>query len=56
MPRYDSVTKTDRNQAIRDMAKNRPDLTLREIGQIFRKDDGKPLSAVGVWVIVNKGG
>lgn len=48
MPRYDSVRKTERNNALIECANNHPELTLKEIGKIFG------ISAVRVWAILKK--
>jgi DNA-directed RNA polymerase specialized sigma subunit len=34
--RYEAVTKTARNQAVRDYAKAHPEKSLKEIGEVFR--------------------
>ena len=46
--KYESNTKTARNQAVRDYRKAHPELSLREIGDIFK------ISKARVSVLVNK--
>ena len=35
MPKYDALRKTDRNEAVKKMHKDKPELSLQEIGDFF---------------------
>lgn len=35
MAKYDSITKRDRNNAVIEMRRNHPELSLAEIGKVF---------------------
>jgi len=56
MAKYDSITKRERNNKLKLFAEAHPELSLKEIGEVFIRDDGKPLSATRVWQIIKKGG
>ena len=51
--KYDTNTKTERNQAIIKTRKDNPRLSLEEIGEMFPVD-GKPLSPQRVAQIIDK--
>ena len=53
MPKYDKNTKRGRNEAIVNVRKNFPNLSLAEIGIMFG-DNGKPLSPQRVHQILHK--
>jgi len=48
MPKYDSNTKIERNKAIVEMVRRRPDFSLKEIGKIFG------ISGARIWLINKK--
>lgn len=47
MARYDSLRKLERNKALKEYAKNNPDLAMREVGQVFGISESR------VWRILN---
>jgi len=47
MARYDSLRKIKRNKTLKEYAKNNPDLSMKEIGQVFG------ISGSRVWRIIN---
>jgi DNA-directed RNA polymerase specialized sigma subunit len=47
MARYDGLRKIERNEALRKYAKAHPDLSLKEIGQVFN------ISGARVWRIIH---
>mgnify|MGYP001612873406 CR=1 FL=1 len=56
MSRYDGLRNLSRNQALREYAEAHPGLSGREIGLVFLKENGKPLSRQRVWAILKKEG
>ncbi len=46
MARYDSLRKLERNKLLRDYRDNHPELSLKEIGKVFR------ISQPRVWFIL----
>ena len=53
--KYESITKTKRNQQIIKYRKDNPQESFEEIGEVFIKDDGTPLSKQRVHQICKRG-
>jgi hypothetical protein len=45
--KYEANTKTARNQAVRDYAKAHPELSMKEVGEVFK------ITKQRVWQILN---